>query len=447
MATTYLPASPGTPVQRRSRGSADNLPVYLAVAMGYVLLVPPQFNITVGTTLLPVYRFMLIPAVLYVMGSALRGRIRFNWIDWSIIAATAWIALALFMTTEATEAFTAVVAQTTDIAFAYFFGRYTIRSVRDLRMFLIFMAPALLVLGLILIAESLTHQRLLQQVAGAITGKNVAYGIDLRLGLFRAPGPFPHPILAGVFLASFLPLYALVGLRNWPKVVGIIAAYCSFFTVSSAALLGLVLVSGLIAYNWLSERITNISWRLFFFFTAVFIFFAETATGSGSVGLIMRFGSLNSHSSFWRALIWDYGTKNVAANPWFGLGYKDWVRPIWMQTNSVDHFWLLIAMRFGILPAALLALATTLAVFQLMRAASQAGYHDRRALIGVAMSLAIFAISIISVALWLSAHIWFFMLLGLAATLARSAGDDQRLPATVGASRLVRDPSFLRKVS
>ena len=144
------------------------------------------------------------------------------------------------------------------------------------------MAPGLAIIGVFLIAESFTNRRLIQDFAGLLTGRSAGYRIDIRLGLFRAPGPFPHPILAGVFLASFLPLYVLGGVRGWPKIAGIVAAVCSFFTLSSAALLGLVVGGALLAYNWLSERVTNLTWRLFFVVTGVLVFVAETATGSGT---------------------------------------------------------------------------------------------------------------------------------------------------------------------
>lgn len=441
MATTFRPVPIGSPVARRMQAGSDNVPVYLAVALGYMLLLPPQLNLMIGTAALPPYRFMLIPAALYMMSRGLRGQIRLGWIDALIVAATAWVCFALFMTTEAVEAFTAAVAQTTDIALAYFFGRFTIRSLRDLRTFLIMMAPGLAFVGLALIAESLTHKRLIQDFAGLVTGRSAGYRIDVRLGLFRAPGPFPHPILAGVFLASFLPLYVLGGVRGWPKIAGVVAAVCSFFTLSSAALLSLVVEGGLIAYNWVSERFANLSWRLFFLVLGVMVFVAETATGSGTYGLLMRYASFNTLSSYNRVLIWQYGTQNVIKNPWFGLGYGDWERPAWMYSSSMDHFWLLMAVRFGIIPAVLMAIVTIVTVFMLMRAAIVApNYVDRRAYKGLAISLSVFGFGIISVALWLSAHIWFFMLIGLSVSVSAAVLHAPRRAVPVGPRRHLAQP-------
>ncbi|WP_155800126.1 O-antigen ligase family protein [Porphyrobacter sp. AAP82] len=441
MATTFRPAPIGSPLARRGQAGSDNVPIYLAVALGYMLLLPPQLNLMIGTTALPPYRFMLIPAALYMISRGLRGQIRLGWIDALIVAATAWLWLALFMTTEAAEAFTAAFAQTTDIALAYFFGRFTIRSLRDLRAFLIMMAPGLAIIGLALIAESLTHKRLIQDFAGLVTGRSAGYRIDVRLGVFRAPGPFPHPILAGVFLASFLPLYVLCGVRGWPKVAGIVAAVFSFFTLSSAALLGLVVGGALLAYNWLSAHFAILTWRLLFVVTGIVVFVAETATGSGTYGIILRFASMNSVSSYHRVLIWQYGTQNVLKNPWFGLGYGDWERPVWMYSSSMDHFWLLMAVRFGIIPSVLMAIATIWAVLMLMRAATASpNYIDRRAYKGLAISLGVFGLSIISVALWLSAHIWFFMLIGLSVSVSGAVLNAPRHAVPVGPRRQLAQP-------
>ncbi len=418
MATTFRPAPIGSPLARRGQAGSDNVPIYLAVALGYMLLLPPQLNLMIGTTALPPYRFMLIPAALYMISRGLRGQIRLGWIDALIVAATAWVCFALFMTTEAAEAFTAAFAQTTDIALAYFFGRFTIRSLRDLRTFLIMMAPGLFFVSAILVLESVSHQLIIQKFFSLITGRPIIYRADPRLGLFRAPGPFPHPILAGVFLVSFLPLYVLAGVRGWPKILGGIAAVCSFFTVSSAALLGLVVGGALIVYDWLSERIANLSWQFFFTMTAIVIFLAELGTKSGTYSLILRFASLNSVSSYNRVLIWEYGTKSVAKHPWFGIGYAEFERPSWMSA-SMDHFWLLVAVRFGLLPSVLIGLATALAVMGLARASMlPASPADKRALRAVAISLGVFAFGIVSVALWLAPHIWFFMLIGLSVSIA-----------------------------
>jgi O-antigen ligase len=208
---------------------------------------------------------------------------------------------------------------------------------------------------------------------------------------------------------------------------------CAFFSLSSAALLGLIGGLALTGYDWLSERIENISWRVFLFFAGVFVMVAELATSAGTFGLVMRFASLNSVSAYNRVLIWDHGSRSVAKHPWFGIAYAEWERPQWMSA-SMDHFWLLMAVRFGILPSVLVALATIAAVVLLMRASLTGNYVDRRFVRAIAITLAVFGFGIISVALWQSAHVWFFMLIGLAVSIAHTQMDSART-APRGAGR------------
>lgn len=407
----------------------DNVSVYVAVVLGYVLFLPPQMNVTIMGSVLPPYRFFLIPAFLFVMARALRGNFRFVLPDYLIIIASAWIWLALYMTSEFEDFFTGSVAQTIDIAFAYFLARVTILSLRDLRLFLLMMLPGLMAMAAVLVVELVTHTHILQPIIGSLLGKGGYYPIDERMGLMRGRGPFAHAILAGIFFASFLPLYVQSGIRGWPRIAGILVSLAAFFTVSSAALLALTSATGLLVYNWLTHRIENISWRLFFTVLALFSVLAEFGTNSGAFNLIMRFGSLNSSSAFNRVLIWRYGSQNVAANPWFGLGFADWERPFWMG-KSVDHYWLLQAMKFGIIPSACIAVATTLAVLAAIRAARDHTGVDAETLRGVAIALAVFGLGIVSVSIWLSVHVWFYMMVGMTVSLGYGLSRGRRVVRT-----------------
>lgn len=397
---------------------AERRAVYLAVVFGYLLFLPPQLNPSVGGSLLPAYRVFLIVAALFVVASFVKRKVRFAWPDLTVILTILWICLAMFINARQEEAITASIANTSDIGLAYFFGRATIRSVRDLRVFLLCMLPGLLFLGLVLIVESLSHRPLMQNFFGSLTGVGVLYRSEPRYGLFRALGPFPHPILTGIFFTSFLPLYWQAGFKPEYRSAGSFASVCGFFTVSSATLLGLVVSTVVLFYAWLTKRVAFVTWPLFFFAAGLFIFLAELGTKSGTFSLLVRFAALNSTTSYTRINIWNYGSQNVANNPWFGIGYADWVRPVWLN-ESVDNFWLVTAMRFGVPASVLIGLVTVTAILMLMRKSLTSTPADAECERGVAISLAIFALGMVSVALWLSAQVWFFALLGLAVSLSQ----------------------------
>jgi len=173
----------------------------------------------------------------------------------------------------------------------------------------------------------------------------------------------------------------------------------------------------LMFYNWLTKQFANLSWRLFFMFAGLFVFVAELGTNAGTFNLVIRFASLNSDTGYRRVLIWKYGSQNVRQHPWFGLGYGDWQRPIWM-TDSVDNYWLLTAMRFGIIPSVLLGLATCFALVGIVRKSTVTTGTDQQAYRGVAIALGVFALGLVSVAVWLSVQVWFFVLAGAAVSLS-----------------------------
>ncbi|WP_086617543.1 O-antigen ligase family protein [Erythrobacter tepidarius] len=420
------------PARQAARG-ALSANVLLAVVLGYIMLLPPQFNIPIGTSVIPPYRFVLLASVFYIVGSRLRGQWRFVLPDALMLVAAVWIWVAFFVVSATFEDFfTASVAQTCDIIIPYFFARSTLRSLRDLRLFLILMAPAFAVTAAIITLESVTKTHIIQPLARSLLGVGGGYSlIDYRLGLLRAAGPFPHPILAGVVLSTLLSLYWFSGLRGWPRLVGVGAALASFFTVSSAALLALTSMIVLIIYDWLTERIANISWRLFFILFGIFVFVAELGTKSGTYSLLVRFGSLNSSSAYYRTLIWRFGKQNVEKHPWFGIGYAEWERPFWMG-KSVDHYWLLQAIQVGIVPPLMYAIVIFLAFLALIRRQSSANLVDGRALRGVAIAMVVMAFAVVSVAVWLSAQVWFHLMMGLSVSMGYATYAVLRAPAPRG---------------
>lgn len=403
---------PSVPARTQSR-----LPLYFAVLLGYLLFLPPQTSLSIGGSVIPPYRFLLLASALFVLFAALRGRFRWVWPDLLILAAVAWISLAMSMTSDAQQALTASVAHIADIGLAYFFARAAFNDTRDLRMFLLLMLPGLFLTGVILLVEAVTYQHIIQGFFSSITGRGIDYQSSPRMGLMRAQAQFAHPIQAGIFLASFLPLYWFAGFKPWLKITGVLAALLSFATVSSVTFLALAFGLFLVFYQWLTEKIANLTWRLLFIGVGLFIFAAELGTGSGTFGLLTRFGSLNSVSAYARINIWNYGSANVVEHPWFGLGYADWERPVWMVA-SVDNYWLLTAMRFGIPAVVFLGLAALVALVMIMRRSTTSSSLEAQSERGVAISVAIFTLSIISASIWLQSQVWYFMLIGIAVSLA-----------------------------
>lgn len=411
------------PVQQRGgfavpQRKASTMPVTLAAVLVYLLLIPQQFNIALGGIYLSAFRVFLLGGSLYLLTTALHKNMRFAWPDLMIIMAVAWIWLASYMSSGSVlTALEMGGSHTVDMGLAYFFARATIRTPTDLRRLLVLITPGIFIIGSVIAVESVSRTHILQPIASALTGQPMPISYEIRMGLLRGTASFPHPILAGIVMASFLPIYLMSGLRGWPKVLGVIAASFGVFSMSSAAMLGVVVGGILVAYDWLSERIANVTWRLFMIVVSMLYITVELTSNSGFYGLLIRYASLNTGSAYNRILIWNYGTENVARHPWFGIGYADWDRPDWMHWSSFDHFWLISALRFGIPAAFFLLAATLIALTMVAKRSWELPFHDSRMLRGIAISLAVFSLGLNSVTLWMAAQIWFFMLIGLSVTL------------------------------
>ena len=121
--------------------------------------------------------------------------------------------------------------------------------------------------------------------------------------------------------------------------------------------------------------------------------------------------TFDSHTSYWRVLIFKFGMENVWAHPWFGLGLGDWARPDWMYTSSVDNFWLLMAMRHGILGFVLIFSFCMTVLIALMRTkpVKESVQMHRRALVYSFVGL---FVAICTVHLWSATYVFMMFMLG-----------------------------------
>ncbi len=109
-------------------------------------------------------------------------------------------------------------------------------------------------------------------------------------------------------------------------------------------------------------------------------------------------------------------------HPFLGIGLGDWTRPVWMS-DSMDNFWLLIAMRYG-LPA--WAMLVGLVLGLVVVAARRQGLPEtwRRARHAWAFTLFGIAVAAATVHLWNALFVLFLFLIGAGAWLT-----DAPLPA------------------
>lgn len=332
------------------------------VGIFLLLLLLPLRPEVAGLRLDP-YRVFLLLVMVAAVPAFLSGRAGpFRLPDALMIGLGIWMVVTLVLH-HGMERLPYAVTQMADLVGGYMLARMSLRGIEDFRRFVGVYFAFLLVLLPFAIVEFLTSNAPLLDFLGRFGPTINAHGTE-RNGFFRAQVVFPHSILFGVFCSIALSnvLYARGALPGRLLRAGI-TSFLTLLSLSSAAALSLMLQAGLAFWG----RFTGRRWGLLLGL-AVFIFvFLEFASNRGPFILLIETLTFNPQTGWWRVFIWEYGSKSVLDHPLFGIGMNDWARPEWMLSGSVDNFWLLLAMRYGLPASFLLALAMALLLVGMLR--------------------------------------------------------------------------------
>jgi hypothetical protein len=111
---------------------------------------------------------------------------------------------------------------------------------------------------------------------------------------------------------------------------------------------------------------------LFGLFVAAYVAVDILSTRS-PVRVFATYFTFSGHTAYDRIGDWTWGMVNIRQNPMFGIGLNDWAREPWMSA-SLDAFWVVQAMRYGV-PAFLLQAA---ALLLLCFSVGRRRFRDRR---------------------------------------------------------------------
>ena len=235
----------------------------------------------------------------------------------------------------------------------YVLGRAYIRSREDFIGMIRLIAFVILCCVPFAVYELMTGTALILKVLDALPGLRSLTDIDIgeRLGFERVQMVFAHPIHFGLFCAILLPL-CWVGMKGIYSdsariVVALAVGISGFSALSSGALLAIFLQVGLIAWSFLF-RGSNKRWAILVALLVIMYIAIDLASNRTPIRVFLSYATFSPHTAYWRTIIFDYGMQNIWANPWFGIGLNNWFRPSYMHSASVDNFWLLTAMRYGI---------------------------------------------------------------------------------------------------
>jgi hypothetical protein len=247
---------------------------------------------------------------------------------------------------------------------------------------------------------------------------------------------FQHPILYGVFCGiAFAPTFLVLGYRKslpkrWSRTAIVVAA--TFFSLSSGPMTALVMQLGLVGWNWVLRGFAG-RWKLLWAILGSMYLVVSLFSRQSPAQHLINLVAFDKGSAWQRLLIWEYGTASIAAHPLFGVGFGDWAR-MPGQTSSVDMFWIISALRHGLLAGIFLGIAylgaTILVGFR--RGLSDSQIQCRTAYL---ICMVGFFVAGWTVDFWGEVYTAFFFMIGSGLWLLTASGKDDGLqPAYRGRS-------------
>lgn len=367
--------------------------------------------IQVGPLLLFPYRILLLVLFFPLLFWLLSGRVgRLTLIDMLMAFSALWAALALLVNHPFAEAIEPLGIYIVEFFGAYMLGRLAVQSGADFLRFARALFAVLMLLLPFAVAEAISGKPVLMDLIPGATGVS---DTGDRMGLRRTQTIFVHPILYGAFAASVLGVawftvrpQTSFGGRIIRAIAVIIATVTS---MSTGALIALVCQIIFIGYETIMGAFRK-RWTLFAWGSLAGYFLIDALSNRTPFHVLVSYASFNSGSAYNRILIWDHGTKNVADNPIFGLGMNDWVRPSWMSA-SIDNFWLVVAMRYG-LPASIAFMAAVILMVRRIAHAELTDLTDRMARAGYLVSLGGLILAGGTVHYWQAIAVYFLFFIG-----------------------------------
>lgn len=396
----------------------------------YLLTIVTPVGFNIGSIAMTSVRLFLLIVIVPLTIRLVSGRYgRLYLIDFLFFLHILWAAVSLLVNNP-NRAIESIGSTGVEFVGGYVLARAYIRSAPQF-IGLIRVVLALVILLLpIAIPEALSGRAIIPALIDRIPGLTTVeqMEIPMRMGLNRVQAVFAHPIHYGLFSSVALSL-TFVGLRNSMSLAGRIVACMAiglgvFLSLSSGALLAALLQIGLIAWD-MTFRSLRHKWLLLVgLFVAMYVTI-DLLSNRTPIRVLMSYATFSAQTAFYRSVIFEWGMKNVWANPIFGLGYRDWVRPAYMVQGSIDNFWLVMAIRHGIpglllLAAGYLDAMTRVGLRRFARGSTLANLQLAWMFTFVGLSF-----TLTTVHIWTAVYSFVFFMLGSGLWLAAATSDKE----------------------
>lgn len=285
----------------------------------------------------------------------------------------------------------------------YLLGRVYIQEKENLTAFANVHFKVILIVLIPAIYELSTGYNLfINTFGGEITRNNES----IRFGLYRVEGTFDHPILFGVFVASAFALTSISKNNGITKYLVIL--FVTFTSISSAAFLMLAIQIVMLKI----KRLAHARLSIFAFVLIGAYIFVDIFSNRTPIEAMSSYLALDTRTSYYRILINKFAMDSVMQNPYFGIGLHDWSRPSWMGP-SLDSFWLVMAVRHGII-----TLTCLFIVIYLSLKSTYVNYTTSES-VGIRVLLISIIIVGFTVHIWNALYVFFWLIIGLSNNLGQ----------------------------
>lgn len=367
----------------------------------------------VGPTRMSPYRLVLLVMFVPCLVAWLSGSLgRIRWADILMLLTALWggmILLWMHGTDKGLQSGGIFVIETFG---AFLIGRRCIRNVFAFKKMV--KALVIVVIGLLPFAiyENVMNYPIVIEIFGKIFLVYDVVEDELRLGLRRAQGPFEHFILFGVVSSSAFALAFYVfglGARFRGTIASGLVAIAVMSSLSSGAILSVAIQLNLIVWDKITTRMAR-RWTILISILVSGFLTVNFISNRTPFEVFISYLTFNADTSYMRILIWRYGSESVMLSPIFGHGLNDWERPGWMG-GSIDNFWLVNAVRYGI-PGFLLMAGSFLAVCVGLGRLKNLPFEVAQCRMGLVITMYGLIVSLCTVHVWDAPYVLIIFLLG-----------------------------------
>lgn len=307
----------------------------------------------------------------------------------------------------------------------YMLGRALVRSEADYRAFFRCFAWALALLLPLVLFEQATRRIVFSEFLDRIVDTYPYVEQEVRWGMNRVQAVFEHPIGYGLFCSLAVANFYYLNQDRPGRALGLtgFATFMTFMSLSAAPLLSVMLQFSMIVW----DKITKAKWGLLAALFVILYVAIDLLSNRTPPEVLANYLTFNQSAAFNRVLIWTYGTQNIVANPIFGLGLNDWARPSWML-GSVDNFWLLTAMRYG-LPGLIFLLAGIVSALWRICARQGLSEGERQCRTGYMVSIVGLFFTLVTVHVWGSIGVLVMFFIGAGVWMTEAGAETAAAPA------------------